>query len=609
MAGLGYARHGDDDAASDDRRAMRMMLPFLWPKADPGLRVRLVGALVLLVTIAGLNTLAPYLFSRAVDWLTRSENGVNLAVALPLGLILGYGLVHSLGKALHELRFVLYGPIEQRLMRSVGLAVFRHIHELSLHYHISRRTGQVSRIMDNGTRGIERILSSMIFMILPLVAEIFFIVGVLLNQFDSLYTTLILGTFVLYGAALVVGSEWMRKHMRRAVVEGSAAHGKAVDSILNYETVKYFGNEEHVSDRYDTALAEVERLTVRAMYVRSITGMIQVLILGGGLTGMVVLAGSQVASGAITVGGFVLVNTYLLQILRPLDRMGNIYRGLKQAFTELEQMMALLREAPDIDDVPDAAELPAGDGHIAFRDVTFAYDPRRPVLKNVTFEVPAGETLGVVGATGAGKTTVGRLLFRFYDPTGGAIALDGADIHGVSLASLRAAIGVVPQDTVLFNDSLYYNIAFGRPGSSREEVERAARLSHIDEFIASLPDGYDTIVGERGLKLSGGEKQRVAIARAILKNPRVFLFDEATSALDTRTERMIQENLREVSRGTTTVIIAHRLSTVVHADQILVLDEGEVVEHGTHDALLRDGGRYAALWARQQQRIELDAAD
>jgi len=607
MWGMGHSQRTTDELETHDVKAVRMMLPFLWPKADLGLRIRLVAAVMLLVTIAALNTVAPFLFSRAVDALTNETS--NLAVVLPLGLILGYGLVHSMGKAMHELRFVLYGPIEQRLMRNVGLAVFRHIHDLSLHFHISRRTGQVSRIMDNGVRGIERILSSMIFMILPLLAEIFFIVGVLLNQFDGTYTTLIMGTFVLYGTALVIGSEWMRKHTRRAVIQGSAAHGQAVDSILNYETVKYFGNEEHVSDRYDTALAEVEKLTVRAMYVRSITGMIQVLILGGGLTGMVLLAGSQVAAGTITVGGFVLVNTYLLQILRPLDRMGNIYRGLKQAFTELEQMMGLLQEVPDIDDEPDAIALPAGDGHVAFRDVSFAYDVRRPVLKHLTFEMQAGETLGLVGATGAGKTTVGRLLFRFYDPTQGTVEVDGTNIHGVTLESLRAAVGVVPQDTVLFNDSLFYNIAFGKPGSSREEVERAAKLSHIDEFIASLPDGYDTVVGERGLKLSGGEKQRVAIARAILKNPRVFLFDEATSALDTKTERAIQENLREVSRGTTTIIIAHRLSTVVHADNILVIEDGEVVEHGTHDALLRDGGRYAVLWMRQQQKITLDAAD
>ena len=589
-----------------DLKTLRLMLPFLWPRDDRGLRLRLLGAFALLAATAGLGALAPLLFATAVDALAASAGP---ALVLPLGLVLGYGLVHSIGKALNEMRWLLYGPIEQRLLRNVGLKVFRHTHALSLRFHLSRRTGQVSRILDNGTRGINQIVASMVFMILPLAVEIVFIVGVLLGKFAGIYTVIILGTFVLYGTALVIGSEWLRRHTRRAVAEGSAAHGKAVDSLLNYETVKYFGNEGVVADRYDAALAEVERLHVRAMVSRSVTGVIQVAILGLGLTGMVLLAGTQVASGAITLGGFVLVNTYLLQLLRPLDRLGNLYRGLKQALTEVEQMMGLLQEEPEVTDSPKARPLPRGPGRVAFRDVSFHYDDRRPIIQGLTFDLPPGATLGLVGRSGAGKTTVGRLLFRFYDSTGGRIEMDGADVRGIAVGSLRAAIGIVPQDAVLFNETLFYNIAFGRPGCVREDVERAARLARLDVFVAGLPDGYDTVVGERGLKLSGGEKQRVAIARAILKEPRVFLFDEATSALDTPTERSIQDNLREVSRGTTTIVIAHRLSTVVHADQILVLEDGRAVEQGTHDSLLRDGGHYAALWARQQKSFALEAAD
>ena len=595
-----------DKGRSYDLKAIRLMLPFLWPKTDPELRVRLVMAVCMLGAIAALNTLAPMLFAKAVDGLA---SGANLAVVLPLGLILSYGLVHSIGKAVNELRWLLYSPIEQRLTRNGGLTLFRHVHDLSLSFHLSRRTRQLSRIIDNGTSGLNQILSSMVFMILPLVAEIGFIVAVLLWQFEPVYTLIIVGTFLLYGTALVIGSEWLRKQQRLAVVENAMAHGKAVDSILNYETVKYFGNEAHVAERYDTSLAEVERLTVKAMMARSITGVIQVLILGAGLTGMVVLAGSQVTAGEVTVGGFVLVNTYLLQVLRPLDRLGNIYRGLKVAFTEVEQMMGLLQEAPEVTDAPGAEELPPGRGGIVFRDVAFSYDPRRPVLRGLSFDLAPGQSLGLVGESGAGKTTVGRLLFRFYDPIGGTVEIDGLDLKGLTVASVRGAIGVVPQDAVLFNDSIHYNISFGRPDCTEKDVRRAARLAHIDGFIDTLPEGYDTVVGERGLKLSGGEKQRVAIARAILKSPRIFLFDEATSALDTRTERAIQENLREVSRGTTTVIIAHRLSTVIHADQILVLEDGQIVERGTHDSLLRDGGRYAAMWVKQQEKIELDAAD
>jgi ATP-binding cassette subfamily B protein len=405
----------------------------------------------------------------------------------------------------------------------------------------------------------------------------------------------------------VIGSERLRRRQRRAVAEGAEAHGKAVDSLLNYETVKYFGNERHIADRYDGALQEVERLTVNAMMWRSLTGILQVSILGVGLTAMILLAASKVAGGAMTVGDFVLVNTYLLQLIRPLDRLGQLYRSIKQSLTDVEQMLTLLDQPAEVADAAGAGILPKGPGRLRFEGVGFAYDPRRPVLNDVSFEVPPGRTLAIVGPSGAGKSTIGRLLFRFYDPTSGRITLDGADIAAVTQASLREAIAVVPQDAVLFNDTILYNLAFGRPGASMEEIEQAARQAQIHDFIASLPDGYETMVGERGLKLSGGEKQRVAIARAILKRPRLFLFDEATSALDSHTELAIQRSLREVSRGTTTLVIAHRLSTIVHADEILVLEDGRIAERGSHAALLNRGGAYAALWARQQ--ADREAAD
>jgi ATP-binding cassette subfamily B protein len=614
--GLGRITEDAELSQAHDIKTLRMMAPFLWPKNDRGLRVRLVLAIFLLSGISGLNTLVTVLIATVVDRLTPGqildENGAVVAlvaVALPLGLLFAYGAVHSLSKAMSELRWLLYGPIEQRLKRNVGMTVFRHLHELSLRFHVGRKTGSLSRIMDNGTRGVDNLLLATVFMILPLLVEFSLIIGVLATLYKLTYTGIIFVTFVLYGTALVIGSEWLRKHQRKAVVESAAAHGKAVDSLLNYETVKYFGNEDFVAERYDDSLAKVERLTIKALASRSVTGVVQVVILGVGLTGMIILAGTQVVAGEISVGGFVMVNAFLLQLIRPLDRMGNLYRNIKQSFVDVEQMMGLLMEEPEVSDAPGAKPLGDGPGALEFRDVSFAYDVRRPLLDHVSFTVPAGRTVGIVGASGAGKTTLGRLLFRFYDPSSGQVLVDGADLRDFKVDTVRAAIGVIPQDSVLFNDSIYYNIAFGQRDATKDDVERAAKLAQIHDFAAGLPDGYDTVVGERGLKLSGGEKQRVAIARAILKNPRIFLFDEATSALDSKTEREIQKSLREVSKDTTTLIIAHRLSTVVHADEILVLEDGKTVERGTHDALLRDGGTYASLWARQQKTLDLEAAD
>ena len=583
---------------AQDVKAIRLVLPFLWPPDDKVLRTRLVGSIALLVASAAVNAGMPILFAMAVDHFEAAK-AVGAAVAAPIAILVGYGAMHWFGRSLHEMRWALYGPIEQRLRRRLGLITFRHLHDLSLRFHLSRRTGALSRILDNGMRAIEELLFHSVFVILPLAAEIVFVCGVLLGLYEGVFPAIIIGTLVLYTVTLVIGSEWLRRHQRRAVAVGAMAQGKAVDSLLNYETIKFFGNERHVAEHYDDALQEVETLTVRALTWRSLTGLVQVAILAGGITLMVVVAARGVAAGAMTIGDLVLVNMYLFQLIRPLERLGSTYRNIKQSLTDLELMMGLLDEKPEIGDEPDAEPLPPGPGELHFEMVSFAYDPRRPVLHDVDFTVPPGKTVALVGPSGAGKSTIGRLLFRFYDVTNGRITIDGADIRHAVQDTVRAAIAVVPQDTVLFNESIHYNIAFGRPGCTHAEVEDAAKLAQIHDFIASLPDGYESLVGERGLKLSGGEKQRIAIARAVLKQPRMFLFDEATSALDSHTEQDIQANLRAVSSNTTTLIIAHRLSTVVHAAEILFIEAGRIRERGTHEALLERDGLYAAMWRRQ----------
>jgi ABC-type transport system involved in Fe-S cluster assembly fused permease/ATPase subunit len=583
-----------------DLRAIRAVLPYLWPRDDRAMRARVVLSVAVLILTAALNGLVPLLFSRAVDELT--PQGTSPVVAAPVALLLAYGVVHWSSRALNELRWILFGPLEQRVRRRVGLSVFDHLHTLSLRYHLSRRTGMLSRVQERGLEAIADLLFEVVFVIAPLFAEIVVITAVLLGMFELHFALIMVATLTLFLMAVVFGSEMLRRFQRPAVIKAAEAHGKAIDSLINYETVKYFGNEDYVSRRYDRELTEVERLTVRSLMFRSLMGIGQMSILGAGLVAIVVLAGSEVAAGTMTVGAFVLVNTYLLQLVRPLERLGNLYRSIKQALIDLEQMIQIFEEAPEVVDAPEAAVLPEGRGDIVFEDVSFAYDPRRPVLKSVSFHVPAGRKVALVGPSGGGKTTVGRMLFRFYDPTAGAIRVDGHDIRSVAQASLRAAIGVVPQDTVLFNESIRENIAFGRPGAGEDEIVAAARLAQIHDFISGLPDGYDTVVGERGLKLSGGEKQRVAIARAVLKRPRIFLFDEATSALDSHTEQAIQQSLRTVSRGSTTLVIAHRLSTVIDADAILFVSDGKVIERGSHRELLACGGAYAALWERQQKQ-------
>jgi ABC-type transport system involved in Fe-S cluster assembly fused permease/ATPase subunit len=587
-----------------DLKAIGVVMPYLWPRDEPAMRLRVILSVGVLILTAIMNALLPVLFSIAIDRLTPS--GTSLLVVAPVALLLGYGFIFWFSRSLNELRWVLFGPLEQRVRRRLGLAVFDHLHTLSLRYHLSRRTGTLSRVQERGLEATAELLFNLVFVIAPLITEIVIITAVVLARFEAHFAVIMGVTLSLFLSAVVFGSEMLRRYQRPAVIKAAEAHGQAIDTLLNYETVKYFGNEPYVSNRYDVQLGEAERLTVRSLIFRSLLGVAQMTVLAVGAGAIVVLGGMDVASGAMTVGAFVLINTYLLQLVRPLERLGNLYRSIKQALIDLEQMSQIFDEQPEVTDAPGAEPLSDGPGAIQFDNVSFAYDPRRQVLKNVSFTVEPGRKVALVGPSGGGKTTIGRLLFRFYDPAEGSISVDGQNIRTRTQASVRAAIGVVPQDTVLFNEAISENIQFGKPGAAQEEIIAAAELAQIYDFISSLPDGFDTVVGERGLKLSGGEKQRVAIARAVLKHPRIFLFDEATSALDSHTEQAIQESLTRVSQGSTTVVIAHRLSTIVDADQILFIGGGEVRERGSHQQLLAMGGLYAALWDRQQRHSNGD---
>src|SRR6201984_1759356 len=513
-----------------------------------------------------------------------------------------------MSQGFNELRTAVFAKVGQRAVRRLALTAFRHVHALSLRYHLERRTGGLSRAIERGTAGIDFLLSFMLFNVVPTLLEILLVCAILWRLFNWTFAAVILGTIVLYIGFTFAVTDWRVRFRREMNERNSEANTKAVDGMLNFETVKYFANEEHEARRYDAALQAYERAAVRSETTLTLLNLGQGTIMASGLVTIMMLAAQGVAATEMTVGDFVLVNAYLIQLYTPLNFLGMVYRNIKQSLTDLEQMNALLAVKPEIEDRPGASALIVGSGAVAFRRVYFRYDPRRPILSDVDFRVPPGAKIAIVGPSGAGKSTIARLLFRFYDVNAGSIEIDGQDIRGVTQDSLRRAIGVVPQDTVLFNDTIYYNIAYGRPGATRAEIEEAARLARIHDFITGLPDGYATMVGERGLKLSGGEKQRVAIARVILKAPRILIFDEATSALDTKTEREIQGSLAEVATDRTTLVIAHRLSTVIDADEILVLDHGRIAERGHHRDLLARGGVYAAMWARQQEAAAREAA-
>ncbi len=580
--------------------ALRSLYPHLWPKGDWRLRARVVVAMLLLAGAKATNVYVPVLYRGAVDAF-GGENGA--LVVLPLALIVGYGLMRVLSLTFGQLRDAVFAKVGQRAIRTVALGIFRHLHALSLRFHLDRQTGGLSRSIERGTRGIQTLLSFTLFNVLPTLIEIAMVTVVLWWLLDASFALVTLGTVVVYIAYTIAVTQWRLKFRRDMNDQDNAANTKAIDSLLNFETVKYFDNEEHEARRYDVALSRYESAAVKAQTSLALLNIGQGFIIAAGLSWVMYLAAQGIVAGRLTIGDFVLANTYLLQLYQPLGFFGFVYNEIKQALVDMERMFELLRETADVPDREGAPDLRANEGVVRFENVSFAYGDRE-ILRGVDFEIGAGQRLAVVGSSGAGKSTLGRLLFRFYDVSGGRITIDGQDLRDVTQASVRRAIGIVPQDTVLFNDSIAYNIAYGKPGATQEEIERAAQMAELHALIARLPKGYATPVGERGLKLSGGEKQRVAIARTILKSPPILVLDEATSALDTATERAIQKNLADVSRGRTTLVIAHRLSTIVDADQILVLDAGKVKERGTHDVLLAEGGLYAELWRRQLEQAD-----
>ena len=582
-------------------RTLRTLMPYLWPRGRLGLKVRVVIALTFLAAAKVTTVYVPFLYKAAVDVLTQETVAI---VAIPLFVIVGYGVARVMAQAFGELRDAVFARVGQHALRSIALNTFHHLHRLSLRFHLERQTGGLSRSIERGTRGIDFLLRFMLFNVLPTLLEITLVCGILLYRYNVWFAAITFFSVGGYITYTVLFTEWRIKYRREMNRSENEANTKAIDSLLNFETVKYFGNETHEEERFDQSLAQYQKAAVKSQVTLSFLNIGQGVIIAVGLIGVMLLAAIGVRDGTMTIGDFVLVNTFLIQLYLPLGFLGFVYREIKQSLVDMEAMFNLLIVAKEVEDKPDAAVLDASRGEIAFDRVGFRYEADREILRDVSFAVPAGKTVAIVGPSGAGKSTISRLLFRFYDVRHGAIQIDGQNIRDVTQDSCRAAIGVVPQDTVLFNDTIGYNIRYGRPDATDAEVEEAARLAHIHEFVSALPLGYKTIVGERGLKLSGGEKQRVAIARTILKKPSILLFDEATSALDSHTEKEIQASIREVSADRTTLIIAHRLSTVIDADEILVLDKGQVVERGSHDALLELDGLYAAMWRRQQQAAE-----
>jgi ATP-binding cassette subfamily B protein len=604
---------GDTDRPSipgQERRALRALLPYLWPPGQLEMKIRVVIAVILLIAAKAATVAVPAVFGKAVDVLSQPEG--TTVIAVPLALLIGYGLLRVGQQGFAELRDFVFAKVGQRAIRAIALRVFRHLHGLALRFHLDRQTGGLSRAIERGIKGIDFLLRFMLFNILPTLVEITLVCGILWALFGFIFSVITLITVTIYIAFTLLFTEWRLKYRRAMNESDSEANTKAIDSLLNFETVKYFCNEEHEAARYDASMQRYEHAAVKSLTTLSLLNVGQGVIIASGLTILLVLSGFRVADGSMTIGAFTAVNLYMMQLFQPLNFLGFVYREIRQSLVDMENMFGLLDVGREIADAPGAKPLVVSDGAVRFDNVSFSYDRRRPILRGLEFEVPAGRKVAIVGASGAGKSTISRLLFRFYDIDDGRITIDGQDIRAVTQKSLRAAIGIVPQDTVLFNDTVLYNIQYGRPSATPSEVEEAARMAQIHDFVMSLPDGYNTRVGERGLKLSGGEKQRVAIARTILKQPQILLFDEATSALDTHTEREIQKSLDEVSADRTTLVIAHRLSTVVNADEIIVLDQGRIIERGCHADLLAQGGAYATLWTRQQaaaRRGEEDVID
>ncbi len=584
-----------DTGQRRDWQTIRSLIPYIW-----AYRGRVLFALSCLIAAKLANVGVPLVFKGIVDAFTAEQ----AAMVAPLALLAAYGLLRFSMSLFTELRELLFARVTQQAVRNIALQVFRHLHALSLRFHLERQTGGLTRDIERGTRSIGTLISYTIYSILPTLVEVGLVIGILASRYESSFAWITVGALVLYITFTVLVTNW-RTQLRREVNEiDSAANSRAIDSLLNYETVKYFNNEEYEARRYDQQMEKWAVAQVRSQLSLSLLNLGQAGLIAVTVTLIMWRAATGVANGSMTVGDIVLVNGLLIQLYIPLNWLGVLYREIRQALTDIERMFALKAEHREIADAPDATPLAAGPCAVRFEHVGFSYDPKRQRLFDVAFSIPAGGTVAVVGHSGSGKSTLSRLLFRFYDVQSGAVKVNGMDIRRLPQANLRAAIGIVPQDTVLFNESIYYNIQYGRPEAGREDVIAAAQAAHIHDFVESLPDKYDTRVGERGLKLSGGEKQRVAIARALLKNPPILIFDEATSALDSKSEKAIQDELERIAVGRTTLVIAHRLSTVMNADEILVLDQGRIVERGTHRALLERGGTYAQMWALQQQEEE-----
>ncbi len=582
----------DSPPGAADWRTLKLLLPYLWE-----FKWRVLIALSFLIGAKFAIVSIPIVLKHIVDNLNQPK----AVLVVPLALLFGYGALRLASTMFADLRDIVFAKVTQRAIRRVGMDVFRYLHSLSLRFHLERQTGGVARDIERGAQGISSLLSMVLFSILPTLIEIGLVAGILFVKFDWTFAAITLTVVAVYVALTILITEWRTKLRRRMNEMDSKANTQAVDSLLNYETVKYFGNEAFEAARYDESLQNWEVAAVKNQTSIGVLNVAQAFVIAIGMTIMLVLASRGVVEGKLTVGDLVMVNAFLIQMFIPLNFMGVIYRQIKQSLTDIERLFTLLDVPQEIRDKPTARPLELKGGEVRFVNVHFGYDPDRQILHGVDFTVPAGHNVAIVGASGAGKSTLSRLLFRFYDVTSGEILIDGQDIRDVTQASLRAAIGIVPQDTVLFNSSIYFNIAYGRPTATREEVIEAARAAHILSFIESLPKGWETTVGERGLKLSGGEKQRVAIARTLLKNPQILIFDEATSALDTQTEKNIQFELKEISRNRSTITIAHRLSTIIDVDEILVMERGQIVERGNHRSLLAHQGVYAELWAMQQE--------
>jgi len=589
-------------------RTLSKLLPYLWPPGEAWVKRRVMLAMLALVLGKLISVTTPYLYKRAVDALGGSAPDAGTMLGLgAVGLTVAYGVARLGNVGFGELRDAVFVRVGQRALRKLALETFTHIHRLSMRYHITRKTGGLSRIIERGVKGVDFLLRFMLFSVGPLILELTMVSILFAVLFNIWYMLVVVVTITIYVLYTFRVTEWRVQIRRDMNAQDTDANQKAIDSLLNFETVKYFGAEALEAKRYDGAMERYEGLAVKTGQSLSVLNFGQSFIITVGLIIVMVMAAQGVQAGTLTVGDFVMVNAYMIQITMPLGFLGTVYREIRQALVDMGDMFDLLGQPAEISDAPGAPALLVGKGEVVLDHVSFGYDAARPILRDVSITVPAGQTVALVGPSGSGKSTIGRLLFRFYDVTEGALRIDGQDVRDVTQQSLHDAIGVVPQDTVLFNDTIYYNVAYGRPDASRAEVEAAAKAAKIHDFILSLPDGYNTSVGERGLKLSGGEKQRVGIARTLLKNPPILLLDEATSALDTQTERDIQDSLKAMGQGRTVITIAHRLSTIADADQIVVLEAGRIVERGRHDDLVDAGGRYAAMWARQSSEEEAAA--